>query len=143
MSGDETTRVDQWLRTTLAADATLTSLVSTRIYSERAPQSATFPFVLFQFQGGSDVMGAGATRIMLDGVWVVRGVVKGNSFNQDSLKSIADRIDILLHRSSGGVADGTTVFTSTREAPFRLAEDRDGVSYRHLGGRFRILAQSA
>lgn len=137
---DETTRVDVWLQTVLAADATLTGLVGDQVFSELAPQDASFPRVVHQHQGSVDVRTATSSgRIMLSGLWLVRGIAATEDFR--SLQAIADRVDVLLERASGS-ADGGLVFSCTRESPFRLLEPADGgIQYRHLGGLYRIYAQ--
>lgn len=134
----ETTTVETWLYSVLSNDVTLSGLVGGRIYGYVAPEGATFPLVIYQFQGGRDVAGVGATRIMTSGVWVVKGVDCETSFT--ALKAIADRIDALLHKSSGSVADGQ-VLACVREEPFSLVEVIDSVQYRHLGGMYRVLVQ--
>jgi hypothetical protein len=142
---DETTRVDVWLQGVLAGNSTLTALVGAgtpRIHADRVPQGEPFPAVVHQLQGVVDVRTAtSAARIMISGVWLVKGIVKAETY-QGTLRSIADAIDALLEESPGGAADTDgVVFASVREAPFRLAELDEGVEYRHLGGLYRIVAQ--
>lgn len=137
---DELTRAEQWLYATLTADATLTGLVGTRVYSEVAPPEATYPCVIFGLQYAADVATHSAERIMVNGLWLVRGVVQASSFG-GNLQTIADRLDALLHRSAGGTADAATVFTSVREEPFKQATVNEGIQYRSLGGLFRLYTQ--
>lgn len=144
---DETTRIETWLTGKLTGDTTLANLIGApgdvRVHSDHAPLASTWPCVVFQYQGGHDVGGGTreSNRIMLDGLWVVKGIAQQESYG-GTLKSIADRIDALLQNSTGGAAgaDGT-VFAAVREQPFRLAEVDDGVEYRHLGGMYRIWGQ--
>lgn len=143
---DELSRVETWLFGVLAADAPLTALIggagNQRIYGEVAPQDSTWPCVVYQFQGGHDVGGGtGAShRIMVDGLWLVKAIMPSKSFA--GLVPIVDRVDTVLRASSGGAAgaDGV-VFASVREQPFRLVELDEGVTYRHLGGLYRIWTQ--
>lgn len=140
---DETLAVDEWLYATMAADASIGALVADRIYAEVAPADATFPLIITTHLSSTDVRAATQqSRIMVSGLWLVKGVVNDSSFN-NTLKAIAERIDALFHASSGGTADGggAAIFTSHREQPFRLAEVESGKQYRHLGGQFRIYAQ--
>lgn len=140
---DESLAIDEWLYRTLTADPTLTGIVGTRVYNEQAPPSSTFPLVVFQMQAATDVRGNGQTRIMVTSLYVVRGIVQDASYN-DTSKTMAERIDALLQASAGGTVDNgrAVVFTSHREQNFRLSEVESGKSYRHLGGIYRILAQS-
>ena len=142
---DESTRIDQWLFETLKADATLTALIggstTPRIYADMIPAAAAYPAVTFQNQATTDVLGATeATRIMVNGVWAVFGIAETGTWVGD-LQDIADRIDTLLHASSGGTADSLTVFTSYRIQGLRLLEERDGRQFRRLGGLYRVIAQ--
>lgn len=134
----ETIRIEQWLYTLLSGDATLTALVGARIYAYVAAQGAAMPFVVFNLQDGSDVMGVGTARIMFDGLYQVKGINEASSFA--SLKPIADRIDTLLQGNSGSVLDGA-ILACTREQPLSYVETDEDRQYRHLGGLYRILAQ--
>jgi len=134
----EIATVETWLHNVLSNDVTLSGLVGSRIYGYVAPNKATFPLVIFQFQGGRDVAGVGAARIMTSGVWLVKSVDRETNFT--NLKAIEARIDSLLHKASGSVADGQ-VLACVREEPFSLVEVIDGIQYRHLGGMYRVLVQ--
>jgi len=139
---DETTRVDAWLHATLTGDATLVALLATGagyldgVYKDEAPAGAGYPFVRFGYLGGVDVEGQKAHRILHSGLWLVAGVAQAREYDS----AIADRLDVLLHRASGTADDGI-IFSSTRDAPFRLSENDEGTDYRHLGGQYRILCQ--
>jgi hypothetical protein len=138
---DETTRVDQFLYTRLTSSAPLTVLVGARVFADRVPQGETFPAVVHQLQGAADVRTAtGDARIMVSGLWLVKAIVRSDTF--DDAQPIADELDTLLEEASGPAGDDGTVFSSTREAPFRLVEDDEGgPSYRHLGGLYRVFVQ--
>lgn len=137
----ETLGIDQWIWETLSNDTALAAIVGARVYSDVAPATATFPFVTFSEQSSTDVRTAsGQNRIMIDSLYVIRGIVTDTSFNVQS-QAIAERIDALFHASQGGNANGTVVFTSHREQSFRLAEQQAGKSFRHLGGIYRVYAQ--
>lgn len=138
---DETTRIDDWLHDALTGDSGLVAVVGDRVYSEVAPAGAVYPFVVFSQQNVDDVVGATeATRIMVDGLWSVLGVDETGTWQGD-LKTISDRIDVVLQASAGGTVDGHTVFASHRVRPLRFVETRDGRQFRRLGGTYRILAQ--
>jgi len=119
----------------LAGDATLHALVADRIYSEVAPADATFPVVVFQWMSGHDVRGVGPTRIMDDLLYLVKAIGQTKAFTD--IETIANRVDVLLHAQSGAPTGGT-VYGCVREEPFKLAEDDEGISYRHLGGSYRL-----
>ncbi len=134
-------RVEEWLWALLRYDATLQGLVGGRVYAYAAPEGATLPAVVFQHQAATDVRtGPGQDRIMVDGLWLVRGVSEGRSFAQ--LRPVADRIDTLLSGASGTVSDALVLHT-VREEPAVLVERQAGIEYRHLGGLYRIWSQAA
>lgn len=136
---DETLVADTWLANTLTNDAQLMGEVN-GVYSSEAPQGAPMPYVIFEWMGGTDVTFVNGIRVWHSGVWVVKAVDETTTFAD--LQTAAERLEALLHRQSGNNSGGT-VFTATREAPFRSAySDDSGKSYRELGGRFRIEVQA-
>jgi len=126
---------DAWLYSRLSGDGVLASLVGSRIFGQIAPRDAEYPLVVFQFQGGHDVGGVNATRIMTQEVYLVKAAAKSSSF--DTLKPIAARCDELLHGARGATTDGV-ILACVREQPIKLVEIEDGVQYRILGGIYRI-----
>lgn len=137
---DETTRADEWLHGVLS-DATLTAAATGGVFADVAPEGTAFPYVVHNFQGGHDVRGAGPTRIMVSGLWLVQGVDATQSY-MGTLRTIADRIDALLQAASGAAGSDGVVFSCVREQPFRMPEVLEGgKQIRHLGGLYRILVQ--
>ncbi len=139
----ELDRADAWLNTKFAADATITSIVAGRIHSTVVPPGSTYPCVLYAYLGGFDSVGTGAMRILHSGLWVVRAIAAVEDWAAAPLGTLADRIDIILHRATGSAAgaDGI-VYTATRESPYREIEhETGGVELRHSGGSYRLLVQ--
>lgn len=128
----------KWIYATLSADATLTGLVSTRIYDGLAPQGGALPYVVYNHMGGADLLGIGAIRVFANGLYQVKAVCKGNSYAP--AKAIADQVDELLHGASGATTDGV-VLACVREQPLALIEQQDGIEYRHVGGIYRLFVQ--
>jgi len=112
-----------------------------RVAIDTAPQGTPFPYVLAGNLSAQDVSKVGAIRVMVECVYVVRGVIAGQVYSP-ALAAIADRIDALIHRQSGAIAGGGSIVASYREQVFRLPEVTSGVQYRHLGGQYRLLVQS-
>jgi len=137
----ETNAAEQWLSTTLKADATLAGLVSTRVYNTRRPSATTpFPCVIFQLQAaGDDLMVLGGVRVWANMLYLVRGIAEQTSYEGD-LASIANRIDAVLHAKSGTATAGT-IWVAVRERPFQMSEIVDGRTFAHLGGLYRIQAR--
>ena len=137
----ETNAAEQWLSTTLKADATLTGLVSTRIYNTRRPSATTpFPVVIFQLQAaGDDYLVLGGVRVWAPLLYLVRGIAEQTSY-EGTLATIANRIDTLLHAKSGTATAGT-IWVAVRERAFQMSEIVDGRTFAHLGGLYRIQAR--
>lgn len=140
----ETNAIERWLKETLSADATLTGLVGTRIYNTRRDESAPLPCVIYQMQSpGNDLVLLGAVRVWASPLYQVVGMMEytppHGSYGGD-LATIANRIDALLHGSSGSNVAGT-VWTCVRERPFQMAEVTSGRDFRRLGGLYRIRAR--
>lgn len=128
---------ETWIYGKLANDATLTSLGVRGIYAYQAPETATVPYIVFQQQAASDVPALGTIRIMTSLLYVVR-VISTAPFS--SLLAIDNRIDALLHASSGTNSNGT-VIACVRQSPFVMSEPVEGRTFRHLGGIYRLWAQ--
>jgi hypothetical protein len=128
----ELVSVSEWLYSVLASNQ---AGVADRIYGGIAPNSATMPYIVYQYQDGGDVSGANsATRIMGNGRWLVR--VIGKTTSSVALETIYDTMHGLLHGQSG-----TGVLGCVKEEPFEMVEVIDDVQYRHLGAIYRIYAE--
>lgn len=136
---EETFYADQWLYSTLAADATLTAAVSTRFYADEAPDKAAFPFVQWNLLSSVDVRGQGPNSIMLNCLYLVKAVGKTRSYGD--LLPITKRVRELIDGKGGDTLAGDHIFSCSREEGFRLPEYLNGVSYRHLGAVYRIFVQ--
>lgn len=134
----ETTIAENWIRTTLNNDVTLTGLLGGgKIYNEVAPQNTAAPYVVFRYRGSRDMRGMGASRRATTIVYLVE-VISLPSQNFTDLGPIADRVDTVLHDTSGTNAGGR-VLGVVRENPFKLTEPQsDGTYIRRLGGEYRI-----
>jgi hypothetical protein len=136
---DELARAEAWLYATLSADTALAALVGTRIFAESAPDKTVFPFVTFNWMAGHDVNIIEQFRILTHALYLVKGIDEGRSIT--TLKSIADRIDAVLHGKEQIVIGDATLLMCNREQPFSMAETTDGKEYRHRGGQYRLLMQ--
>ncbi len=127
----------------LQADATLTALLpngANSIYRKVAPQAAINnpPFILINYQGGADVMGSFADRIMTSGLYQV--ACYGPDTMYSTLVSVARQIDADLHRKSG-TAEGSAIIASYREQPIELNDPvtLPDQAWSRLGGLYRLL----
>lgn len=126
---------DKWLKTKLSGDATITGVVSTRIYEEQAPQTATYPLITIQQYAASEPLtNVGADAVMDAELWQVMIVTDKPSYS--TLETVADRIRAVLHKSTG-----TGVLACEFTGAQRLAEAVSGVKYRTIVLEFRIYTQ--
>jgi hypothetical protein len=138
----ELNAIDRFLYTSLAADTALAAVVSTRIYADLAPQTPTIvtPYVIFTMLSATDLMVIGGNRVWANSLYLVKGVDKSLTYG-GSLKTIADRLDAVVHRFSGVTNADGTVYTAVREQAWRQTETSDGVVYKSAGGIYRIYAK--
>lgn len=126
----------------LAGDTTLTSLLGTPaagysqgIYYEVAPQTAVFPYVIFNKQAGTPRY-AYASLAMDNDIWLIKGVDRATS--ADSVDNIAARLDALLTDGTISISGKTQLYLR-RESDVDYSETVDGVAYRHAGATFRLI----
>lgn len=135
----DTAAVNSWLNGLFTPDPILSAQVGGRLYAELAPQGAVLPFVLWQQQGGSDeAVLDGAGRICAT-EWLIRAVGRDGALS--SLRTIADRIDVLMSGASGGVTGW--VMRAKRVRPVQIVEPFDGARWLHLGAVWRIWTSEA
>lgn len=128
----ETYPAEDWIFDTLNAAP---AVAGGRIYQGVAPAGAVFPYVVYQFQGGADLDTQRASRVWADLVYLVKAVARASGFGP--VRAVADEVDARLHGASGTTADAA-IDACVREQPFQLTEVDGGVSYRHLGGVYRL-----
>lgn len=132
--GTETDLIDRWLVAVLGADGSA-------VYDGVADEDAPYPFYAFaMLSGGADTLGVGQARIMARPLYLVKATVQGTSY--DAARPANNRADRLLHGAKNILVPGGTIISCTREAPFKLEENANGVSYRHLGGMYRFEVQA-
>lgn len=133
----ETLEIEKWLYETLSGDAMITAQVSTRIYSYQAPAGAAMPFILYSFQGGSDLNSLGSVRSLSGPLYQVKVVGLGSSMA--ALKTVADRIDALLQGATKLSAQ--IVLRCLREQSISYPETDGDARFNHLGGLYRVIVQ--
>ena len=129
---------ETWLYNKLTADTTLKNQVGSRVYSYVAPQGAAFPFIVYSLYSCSDVMEAGSNRIFSAMTYLVKAI-GDQSVSGTTLKTIVDAIDSTLHRATG-TSGSATILSCVRDSQVSYAEVSQGITYRHVGGLYRIVA---
>jgi capsular polysaccharide biosynthesis protein len=136
-AGLEASAAEEFLVTTLTGDATLMAQLSGGVWSMEAPEGTVYPFLVFQFVSGIDYAAVGAQRIWTNMIYLVKVIAETADFSV--MNAAVARIDALLHRASGVVADGT-VWSCTREQIIRLPDDVANDQFRQAGGLYRLYA---
>lgn len=144
-SATETGLIADWLSSVLNADTGaggVKTLSTGGIYEEIDPNGGSYPKTIFRYQGGSDYSALGAGRtVYVNAVYAVYAVWQVPSYG-GALDTIAARIKLLLNGKQAAVTGGL-ILACTRIAPLQLANLRDGVSIRMLGGTYRIYSQKS
>jgi hypothetical protein len=128
-----------WIRDVLAANSDITAAVSTRIFADHYPGSAsdrTYPYILYNTMAATDVQGLGTTRQSTDALFQVRAVCQGapNSTAKLLDKRINDVLQLAVHQQSGDY-----YFSARRvQAVDRPEYDSASNRYHNLGGIFRV-----
>lgn len=144
--GAEQVITDLYVQARLATVDTIVDLeaidigLSTRVYEDVAPNDARLPYIVWQCQSPPrDVRGVGTFRVMVDTLYIVKGVSQGTSYAP--LAPVAAAIDRAMTNSTGSAVEDGMVLTSVRNDQFSLREVAEGTEFRHLGGEYRIQAQ--
>lgn len=142
--GSEQAMVDKWIKDRLSAHLPFNVIspgLTTRIFSDYAPADALYPFIIFQVASPArDVRGVGVVRVMVDTIYIVKAVAQVASY--DPLAPVAKEIDVAMTSPNVSTVGDGFVLSSMREEQFSMVEVEDGKQYRHLGGSFKIQAQS-
>jgi hypothetical protein len=122
----------------LANDEEIKAL-ATGVYHQLAPETAAYPFVIFNRQSGVSVrrMGGEAYR---NQVWQVQGLARGGS--AAAAEAIDERCAELLDGAALEIA-GFTTLAVTRESGLDYAEEDNGEIIHHVVGLYRLQVQRA
>jgi hypothetical protein len=125
----------QWIDRILRSDTQLQSYAPGGIYTDVAKPTTSTPYIIIAFQGGNDLNTSNEHRIWTDGIYQVKAVAPADSTKQ---AQAADRIDALLIART--VIDGFKVYC-WREQPLYYPEVINSVTWRHLGGLYRLIIE--
>lgn len=144
--GAEQALTDDWVRSRFIDPLIVAELeaisvgLADRIFLEVAPDSAPYPFIVFQCQSPPrDIRGVGISRVMVDTLYVVKAV--GSVASYAPLVPVANAIDRAMTSAEGSAIYDGHVFSCIRSEQFSLVTREQGEIFRHLGGEFRIQAQ--
>lgn len=137
---DEIEQAKKWIYDSLSGNSEITAVVSTRIYSDYVPEppaNRTYPYVLYNFMGGTDIDGLGTFRLATQPLFQIREVIEGRPTT--AARKVAKRIDDVL-RIAVYQPSGEFYFTARREQPVNRVEydSATGKNYTNLGGLYRL-----
>jgi len=136
--------VDRFIVSRLTADATLTSLVGTKVFVNRVPPNTAAPWVLATFLSSPDRNALGPSiRILTRPLYLVRAVTIDT--NTSVGDQIADRIDEVLCGADGGVTgQGIWIGKVEREEPvyYNDPPTAAGIIHTNIGGRYRFFVEA-
>ena len=133
--------IDTWLYTTLAGDQQLLDMLGdgdNSIISTLAIAGVKAPYVAFFMSSARDIMAVGMIRVQVDALYTVKTVGEGASW--EVVRPIAARVDELLHEKN--VTTGSGSLACHRESVIQFAEIDQATQFRHLGGLFRVRANT-
>lgn len=138
--GAESDRGAAWINTVLTASAPLMAAAPGGVWDGPVENATLYPLVAFSPQSpGIVVRGVGTTEIMLNSLWLVRGVCEGDSYVP--LQVLATEIQAALHGVTGQAVPGGMIVSSVREEAHRGSGLISGRPIRTLGGIYRVYVQ--
>lgn len=134
--------VDPWLWNGITTIPGLGLPVSNVINGASDVLEMTPPYIVFNLQAQRDVQQMAGVRVWANCIYLVKAVVRGG--NYDPARTLFRKVDAWLtdegmHKTHQTAAGD---ISCVREAIIQYPEVLDGAQYRHLGGRYRILANS-
>lgn len=135
--------VRTYIRSKLVANATLNTLVGGRIYTGRAPQGTTSPYVVASLLSSPDrnVMG-NVGPVLMTPLYFIRGITETQSLTV--LDQIADLIDQTLIGSSGTIAADGIYISGVKRENGRDQETpipNTSIIVMQLGGEYRFYVE--
>lgn len=131
-------KIEAWILAQLSGDASLTAVVSTRIWKDVAPVDTAFPYVVFSMLPGSYYLqGVGECRLLTRADYMIKIVTEGDA--SDTEVTALDRFDEVIGAQSASLLNGF-LFSGRGLSPVSYTEPRPGTPhfYNHAGSVFQI-----
>ena len=141
MSNHEAMLGIQWLQSVLVGDATLAGYAPGGVWRGYVPPGTSWPYVVYNFKAGSDVLTANAVRVMDKLLYQV--IVSGPASMDSTLAAAATEIDKLLRRPAFATTpDGLgAILAAYRETPIQKDALVNGEVWTDIGGLYRVLVE--
>lgn len=123
---------------TLGADGALGALLGApgEIHHAKAPPKATYPYVIFNCQAGSNAWAMASKPAFKDSLWLVKGICRG--LDAGEAEDIDTRCEELLNDAAFEVAGHRHLFCLRESDMPTYSEDDSGEAIYHCGGLYRI-----
>lgn len=131
----------KWIYSQLSGDATITGIVGANIFTEEAPQEATFPMLVFAHIGNVDSFRATNYGYVNKAIWLVRVVVAGSSV-EGSAVTVAERFNPLLLKNNVVVGDVRINLVQHDQDHVR-ADSQSGIPLSYLGAYYLVFTSPA
>jgi len=136
----EIQQAKKWIYDSLIANADILAAVSTCVYADYNPRTLPeriFPYIIYNYLGGTDVDALGTARLFSEPLFQVRVVCEGHPTT--SVRLVEKRIDDVLQVARYELS-GDWYFTSRREQPVDRTEEDSatGRRFHNLGGIYRL-----
>jgi len=134
---NEIHRAQKYIVDKLTGAAQVTAAVGTRIFANQAPETTTFPYVLFNLLDALDTRGVCTRRLLARPLFGIKVISKGSP--SSAVETAVDAIDELFQQAVNDVSEGF-VFSSRREFPISYPQPKDDSSefLIHYGGAYRL-----
>lgn len=146
MAGHEILLASAYLQTTLGGDSTLAGYAPGGVWRALAEPTSLTPYVIFEFQSGTDSVTMNGFRVLTRALFQVKAVGPAN--NTAGLASAAARIDALLGSPPNFPPGGTAIainavnvgwlYSIYRESPLMVDELVSGELWTNAGGLYRM-----
>ncbi len=130
---------EEWLYATLSGDTTLAGLVGSQIYAGEAPESASYPLIVFQLYSSLDADGSGFAYYLTVNQYLVTAADRVGSIA--GLDTIARRIFELLHGQANVVLTNGAMLACQRERNITRPGVVAGVATRELAAIYQVVTQ--
>lgn len=140
---NEEAAAQDYVRSLLENDATLSGLLEGGVWTRSVSESAPFPVIKIDRQEAHDLYVISLYRVWADLLFYVRGIVHWRGSGQPDwtdARAIGDRIDTVLHKHEG---QNTEIQVHAfREESFTDETIEGGDLFLHVGGMYRVRAHA-
>jgi hypothetical protein len=133
--------VERWIYLQLTQDSAIIGQVADRIYAGLAPESSTYPLVVYQYYSGQETVAPGFRRVLSQVRYLVRCADRTGSIA--ALDVLAARVDVLLHGQTYQWDGGALQLGCQRERVMSMPGQVAGVQTREIVQEYLLVVEEA